>query len=184
MSLSITRNRSSIHTHGGGYIKIQEVNENGSDLSPRASVIDLGYLADSEIGDNRQFNDIEDETGDVVKIELGKRSVLVKGTLLQSSKGILDISDDVLGKYYRLYKYNGRTDNNVDQEIFYALGSVNPSVNLKFKGGTVNFEYRALSNNTDVSLDSTALTMFSAHASAPVAIEAKKFKKVVETAAT
>lgn len=180
MALNITRDKGEVHSKGGGTIKVQEVLETGADLTPRAVVVDLGYLQDSEFEDGTPSEDVKDETGNVVTQELGDRSVFVKGTLMQSGAGVLGIAKEVRGKFYRLYKYNGAPDG-TNQEMFFAVGKITPSVNIKFAGGRVPFEYKASENASAVTIDSTGLSLIGAYTSSPVTISAKGYYEIAST---
>jgi hypothetical protein len=178
MSLTITRTKGEVHSKGGGIIKVQEVNESGSDLSPRAQVIDLGYLQDSEFNDATPLTDVPDETGAIINQEEGIRTVYVKCTLMQSGKGILNIPKECRNKFFRLYKYNGQPDG-INQEMFFGIGKIKPAANLKFSGGRVPFEYMCSQAPSTITIDSTGLAMFNAFTTGSVVIASGDYYTVV-----
>lgn len=178
MSLTITRTKGEVHSKGGGIIKVQEVLETGLDLTPRAAVIDLGYVADSEFNDATPLTDVPDETGAIINQEEGIRTVYVKCTLMQSGKGVLNIPKEVRGKFYRLLKYNGQPDG-TNQEMFFGIGKIKPAANLKFTGGRVPFEYMCSEAPATITIDSTGLSMFNAFATGSVVISSGDYYTVV-----
>lgn len=181
MSLNITRDKGEIHSKGGGIIKIQEVLESGADTSPRATVIDLGYIQESSFKDDTPLEDVKDETGNTVTQEEGDREVMISCTLMQSGAGALSIPKEVRGKFYRLYKYNGEVDNK-NQEMFFAVGKITPKTELSFSGGRIPFEYKSSSVASTVTIDSTGVSLIGAYATAPVAIASGDYYTIVETA--
>lgn len=180
MALAITRDKGSIHSHGGGIIKVKQVLEDGSDLTVTASVVDLGYVQDSEFNDATPLTDVKDETGATVTQEEGDREVSVKATLMQSDMKVIDIAKQVRGNFYLLYKYNGLVDGK-QQEIFFGVGKITPQVNLKFTGGRVPFEYKSSKLASTLTISTTALAAIGAFATQTVTIAAGDFYTVIET---
>ncbi|MBE2228254.1 MAG: hypothetical protein IAE93_12950 [Ignavibacteria bacterium] len=180
MALSITRDKGAIHSHGGGIIKVKQVQEDGTDLSPAASVVDIGYIQDSEFNDQTPLTDVKDETGATVTQEEGDREISVKATLMQSDSEVIALAKEVRGKFYALYKYNGIVDGK-HQEIFFGVGKITPQINLKFSGGRIPFEYKSSKLASAVTIDTTDLTAWGAYATAEVTIAANDFYQIVET---
>lgn len=180
MALSITRDKGSIHSKGGGIIKVKQVLEDGSDLTVTASVVDLGYVQDSEFNDQTPLQDVKDETGATVTQEEGDREVSVKATLMQSDAKVIDLAKQVRGNFYLLYKYNGLVDGK-HQEMFFAVGKVAAQVNLKFTGGRIPFEYKSSKIASTVSISTAALASLGAHATQTVSIAADDYYTVIET---
>jgi hypothetical protein len=181
MALSITKDKGQIHSKGGGIIKIQQGLETGLPLTTAEAVDDLGYVAESTFTDKTPLEDVSDETGAVITSEEGNRQVMIQTILMQTDKARLDMAQDVRGKFYRLYKYNGLVDNK-HQEIFFTCGKITPQTELKFTGGRLPFEYRASAVASDATFDSTSISLFGAHASSPVTVSAGSYYKIVETA--
>jgi len=180
MALTITRDKGTVHSHGGGIIKVKQVLENGAELPVPASVIDIGYIQDSEFNDSTPLTDVKDETGSTITQEEGDREISVKATLMQSDSAVIDLAKEVRGKFYALYKYNGIVDGE-HQEIFFGVGKITPQINLKFTGGRIPFEYKASKLATAVTIDTTDLTAWGAFATAEVTIDANDFYEVVST---
>lgn len=180
MALSISRDRGAIHSKGGGIIKVKQVLEDGSDLTVTASVVDIGYIQDSEFNDATPLTDVKDETGATVTQEEGDREVSVKATLMQSDSEVIDLAKQVRGNFYLLYKYNGLVDGK-HQEIFFGVGKITPQVNLKFTGGRIPFEYKASKLASTLTVSTASLAALGAHATQTVTIAADDLYTVVET---
>lgn len=181
MALATTRDKGAVHSKGGGIIKVKQVLEDGADLTVTASVIDLGYIQDSEFNDATPLTDVKDETGATVTQEEGDREVSIKATLMQSDAKVIDVAKQVRGNFYLLYKYNGLVDGK-HQEMFFGVGKITPQVNLKFTGGRVPFEYKSSKLASTMVISTAALAAIGAHATQSVSIAADDYYTVVETA--
>ena len=188
MAFAPVRDRGAIATKGGGIIKIKEVLEDGADLSTTASVYDLGYLQETTFRDNTPETPINDETGDQVQTDIGNREVMVEGVLQQSDKNILDIAKETRGKVYALYKYNG-VKNGKHQEVWFGVGKINPSFEVKYAGGTVPFKFTAMKNPSAITLASGVGSgpiatpgNWGGYASGAITISANGYYEIVETA--
>ena len=187
MAFAPVRDRGAIATKGGGIIKIKEVLEDGADLSTTAQVYDLGYLQETTFRDNTTETIINDETGDQVAAVEEKREVGVEGVLQQSDKTILDIAKETRGKFYALYKYNG-VRNGKHQEVFFGVGKINPSFEVKYAGGTVPFKFTAMKTASAVTISTALVTAaitttggWGAYATASIAVSVGDYYTIVET---
>jgi len=182
MSLNITRDKGAIRKYSGGILKIQEVLESGADTSPRSAVVDLGYIEESGWKRDTPIDDVFDETGNAVTQEFGNTTVTFTCTLMQTNKGVLDIPKETFNKFYRLYKYEGEVDGS-HQELFMGVGKVSPTMEVKYPSGRIPFEYKASSNSSAITIDSTGVSLLGAHATAPVTIASGDYYTIVETSA-
>lgn len=188
MAYTPAKDRGAIATKGGGTIRIKEVNDDGSDLSTTASVYDIGYLQETTFRDNTTETIINDETGDQVQVEQENRDVSIEGILQQSDKLTLDIAKETRGKYYALYKYNG-VKNGKHQEVFFGLGRINPSFEVKYMGGTTPFKFTATKLISAVSIAASVASAsptagagsWGSYTSATVSIAAGDYYTIVET---
>lgn len=182
MAFQPAKDKGGYSPKGGGIIKIKEVNDDGSDFTTPGTIYDIGYLQETTISDNTPMTDIFDESGSSVVVEEGNRVVTVSGVLLQRDKAILDMAKECRGKFYALYKDNGVV-NGKNQEIFYAIGKIDPSFEVKLQGGTTPFKYTALKTASTITIAAASLTatLWGAHTSATVTIPAEDFYLIVET---
>lgn len=188
MALSISKLKTGINTKHGGVIKVREVNEDGTSIVG-APVVDIGYLKEVGFSDKTPSDDVKDVSGQAITQELGDREVMVTGTLMQSNKEVLDIAEECRGKYYSLYTQNSRPGSLTAQEVFFAVGTITPQVELKFAGGEIPFEYKASAVQSAISISGASLTGsgtagFASYTTTTVTIPVNKYYKVVETSVT
>lgn len=148
----------------------------------------MGFLEETTIRDKTEEIVKKDETGDTSAIEEGNREVVVEGVLQQTDKATLDIAKECRGKYYALYKYNGKK-NGKHQEIFYGVGRIDPSFEVKYMGGTTPFKYTPTKLISAVTIAATVVCAaptggagaWGAYVTASVSIAAGDYYTIVET---
>lgn len=190
MAFTPARDKTAVSATGGGIIRIKEVQSDGSDLTTTASVYDLGYLEETTYQDKTEEILKRDETADVFDRELGNRDVIVQGTLMQTDKATLDIAKETRGKYYAMLKYNGKVKGK-HQEIFFGVGIIDPSIEVKYVGGTIPFKYQALKLGSTITIAATVASAapiggagaWGSYTSASVVIAKDDYYTVVETTA-
>jgi len=190
MAFTPVRDKTAISSKGGGVIRIKEVNSDGSDLTTTASVYDLGFLEETTYLDKTEEILKRDETAEVIDREEGNRDVIVQGTLMQNDKLTLDMAKETRGKYYAMLKQNGKTKGK-QQEVFYGVGIIDPSFEVKFVGGTTPFKYTALKLASTVTIAATVASAgptagagaWGAYTTATVTIAALDYYTIVETTA-
>lgn len=182
MAFAPAKNKGGFNPKGGGVIKIKEVNDDGSDLTTPGTICDLGYLQETTFSDNTPTTEFKDEHGDTIQTIDGDRSVLVQGVLMQRDKATLDIAKETRNKFYALYKYNDIVDGKY-QEVFYAVGKIDPSFEVKLQGGTTPFKFTATKVNSTITIASASLTasFWNTKTSATVTIAADDYYTIVET---
>lgn len=166
MAFTITKDAGKITNKGGGVLKIWEVNEDGSIKSPM-TVVDLGYVQDSDFTDTTPSENISDETLETVITVLGNREVMLSGNLLQSGLQMLELLDETRGKFFGAYKKFADLDG-YHEELFLGRGTVTPSISLKAPNPRTNYEIKFSKLDSAVTYDSTACTLIGASASSAV----------------
>jgi hypothetical protein len=178
MSLTVTRNRAAYSGKGGASIKLQEVTAAGvlvgSDVPH-----DLGGLQSTRMTDKTPVKNIIEESGDVFTIEQGEREVIITGVMLQRDKPVLDIAEEVRGKFYRLTKYNGVV-NGKHQWIIFGIGRVTPQFDIELPGGTTPFEYRAVKCASAIVISAEETEELDSIIESGITIPAGKYYVVVE----
>jgi hypothetical protein len=185
MAWTPAKDKGAYASKGGGIIKIKEVNDDGSDLTTPGTIYDVGYLQETNFSDNTPTTPIKDEHGDTIVNEEGDRDVIVSGVLMQRDKLTLDMAKECRGKFYALMKYNGII-NGKYQEIFYAVGQIDPSFDVKLQGGTTPFKFTATKVNSAITIASASLTasFWNTKTSTTVTIAADDYYTIVETTVT
>lgn len=182
MAFTPAKDKGGFNPKGGGIIRIKEVNDDGSDLTTPGTIYDLGYLQETTFRDMTPTTEFKDEAGDTVQTIEGDRSVQVEGTLMQRDKLTLDIAKECRGKFYALLKDNGVV-NGKYQEIFYAVGKIDPAFEVKLQGGTTPFKFTATKIASAVTIASASLaaSFWNARTSATVTIPANDYYLIIET---
>jgi len=188
MSLTPARDRGAFAPKGGGIIRIKEVNDDATDLTTTASVYDIGFLQETTIKDMTALTEVKDEAGDTVQTIEDDRSVSVEVVLMQRDKTTLDIAKEARGKFFALYKYNGIV-NGKHQEIFYGLGKIDPSFEVKLAGGTVPFKFTAIKLPSTITIPATVACAaptggagaWGAYTSATVTIAKDDYYAIIES---
>lgn len=182
MAWTPAKDKGGFNPKGGGVIKIKEVNDDGSDLSTPGTIYDIGYLQETTFTDNTPVTEFKDEHGDTIQTIDGDRSVTVSGVLMQRDKATLDMAKETRGKFYALYKYNDIV-NGKYQEMFYAVGKIDPAIEVKLQGGTIPFKFTATKVNSTITIAAASLTAsgWNAKTSTTVTIAADDYYTIVET---
>lgn len=183
--MSLGKDKGAITKYGGGVLKVVEVNDDGSALSPAGSVEDLGYV--DEIGVKRAEtgrSKVTDETGNTIKVLRGSIDEGLSGFYLQSNKDLTDFLDAAIDKYYQVYYKMSPTDdvNGKTQELFAGIAQISSAYEIKAKARKPALEIDFLPVESDVTIDTTALTAYGAIASTDVTVAAGTYKTIVENA--
>jgi hypothetical protein len=180
MALTTVRNRKAYSSKGGASLKLQEVTESGA-LVGNDTPHDLGGILSSKMHDKTPVKNINEEDGNTFQIEQGERDVVVTGVLLQRDKPILDIAEEVRGKFYRLTKYNGVV-NSKHQFIIFGIGRVTPQFEIDLPGGTCPFEYRAIKCNSNIIISDEEAAGMDVLIESGITIYAGKYYTIYEVA--
>ena len=124
--MSLGLNRSRLFLKGLGTLEFLQVEPSvGSDF------ISAGYLQSMQLDDKFESSDEIDETGSVVNVLFGPRTVKFSPTMMQTSIDEYNFIDNAVGQVY-VGRYSGLTSNNVFQFFCAERSRINPSINLKF----------------------------------------------------
>lgn len=162
MAFTITKDAGRITNAGGGVLKIWECNEDGTPKTPM-TVVDLGYVQDTDFNDETPSEDIQDETLNTVVTVLGQRQVMLSGNLLQSGLEMLELITETRGKFYGAYKKFTDMDG-YHQELFLGRATITPSVTLSTPNPRTNYEMKFSVAGSAITYDSTACSLIGAHA--------------------
>jgi len=181
--MALGKDKGAITKYGGGVLKVKEVNDDGSDITPAGTVQDLGYVDEISVKRNESSREkIYDETGKLVKVNRGTIDEGLTGFYLQSNKDLTDFLDAAVSGYYQLYYKMSPTGdvNGKTQELFVGIAQISSAYEIKAKSRKPALEIDFLPCESAVTIDTTALTAYGAEASTEVTIAAGTNKTIVE----
>ncbi len=178
MSFTITKDAGKVTNKGGGVLKIWEVLEDGTPVTPMV-VTDLGLIQDSSFKDSTPTEDITDETLDVVVTVEGQREVMLSGALLQSGIEMTELANETRGKFYGAYKKFADLDG-YHQEMFMGIGKITPSVEITTPNPRPPFEMKFSILRSNAIYDSTACGLIGAYTTSAT-IPSGSYYKTVKT---
>ena len=150
-----TKDKGAIVKWSGGDIRYIEVDDNGG-VASGASWAQLGYIQESTVSDNTEQEDLQDETGNTVKVVDNGRVVKITGLLMMSDKATMDLlKETVRSNYYMVYKYEGQV-NGKHQEIFAGICQFKPMVELQSGVKRIPFEINVSANREKIYLVDSA----------------------------
>lgn len=132
--------RKSISVKGGGDLQYRQI-----DPTPGSSFTSMGYLKQVNLSDQYTMNESRDAAGNVIDYKESGQVLVVKGTLMQTTKTEIDVQRLAKGQYHEFYYYvllnNGNT-----QEFSIPIARLKPGQALDFKMGerTIEMEIHAL----------------------------------------
>lgn len=146
------------------------------------NVITLGYLQETRSHYEKTAENINDETGDLVKALMGNATSGISGVLMESSTVLLDfLRDSTEAKYYYVYYKMTKTNdlNAKTQELFSALAVITPKWELQSGTRRPPFEITFLKNDAEITITDPDV-IFGSIATADIVIAAGKYYEIVE----
>lgn len=146
------------------------------------NVTTLGYIQETNVKYEKTKEDINDETGAVVKTLFNDAATGMTGVLMQSNTTLLDfLRDNTEGKYYLLYyKMTPTGDlNGITQELFAGITVITPKFELVSGTRRPPFEVTFLKNDAAITIPEPDV-VFGAVETADVTIAIGKYYDIVE----
>jgi len=148
----------------------------------RANVVNFGYIQETSVKYDKPKEDINDETGAIIKTLMGNSVVGMTGVFMQSNTTLLDfLRDSTEAKYYNIY-YKATPTNDLNaktQEIFVGIALFTPKFELVSGTRRPPFEITFLKNDAALTIGAPDV-IFGSIATADIVIALAKYYEIVE----
>jgi hypothetical protein len=184
MALTVTKDTAGIRRGGGSILFLRQVDSAGADLGTPDTNHDMGEIRSTGISDITEMFKEYNEAGKQVAFLEEKRDCALKFELMQTDNAhILDIKEEVRGKYYRVYYQGKAAQGGKIPEYVFGICRVTPRIELSYKDGEtaiLPIEIAVLNNSTAITVANNTLPS-SKVTSQAMDISANKLWSHVET---
>lgn len=182
--MTIGKHKGAIQRNSGGILCALGIAD--ADAGPESTDtgwLNLGHVKESTLNDATEWEDIIDETGNVISNDETTRVVKFTGLLMQTDADTVEFfNDTVRGNHYSVYHYDGVNNGNY-QDYFFGICKIRPLIEIKSGVKEIPFEIVVLQNQSAITIGGSGYAALPSDANCTAAtIAAGKYYKVEETA--